>query len=97
VIEALAAVLTFGAKKYAPNDWKLLADPEQRYENAMWRHLMEYKKGERLDSDSQLPHLWHAVTNLAFLIYFDAKKDSCSKGTPNVPEDDTSKNSNNDN
>lgn len=94
VLEGLASVLTFGAKKYAPNNWKVLVDPEERYEDAMWRHIMEYKKGERLDSDSKLPHLWHAVTNLAFLIYFDIKKDSCSKGISDVQKTDTDNDNN---
>lgn len=94
VLEALAAVLTFGARKYAPENWRLLSDPEQRYEDALWRHLMEYKKGERLDSDSKLPHLWHAVTNLAFLIYFDAKKNSCSKGISDAQKTETGNDNN---
>jgi len=75
VLEGLASVLTFGAKKYAPENWRVLADPEERYEDAMWRHIMEYKKGNRLDKDSKMPHLWHAVTNLAFLIYFEAQSE----------------------
>jgi hypothetical protein len=75
VLEGLASVLTFGAKKYAPDNWKILVDPEERYEDAMWRHIMEYKKGNRLDKDSKMPHLWHAITNLAFLIYFDEQSE----------------------
>ena len=79
VMEGMAAILTFGANKYSPGGWKLLADPEKRYEDAMWRHLMEYKKGNRLDKDSKMPHLWHCVTNLAFLIYFDMRSEEESK------------------
>ncbi|UOF77244.1 hypothetical protein [Caudoviricetes sp.] len=72
-IQALATVVTFGAKKYQPNNWKLLADPEERYENALWRHLMARKGGEKNDPETGYPHLWHAITNLAFLIYFECK------------------------
>jgi hypothetical protein len=73
VLHALAEVLTFGARRYSPNNWKHLTDAEERYEDAMWRHLVARKSGQKIDPDSGLPHLWHAVTNLAFLIYFDMK------------------------
>lgn len=77
-LNALATVLTFGAKKYQPNNWKLLADPEARYEDALWRHLIARKSGEVADAETGYPHLWHAVTNLAFLIYFESKEDDAS-------------------
>ena len=69
VLYALAAVLTFGAKRYSPNNWKYLADAEERYEDAMWRHLVARKSGQKVDPDSGMSHYWHAVTNLAFLIW----------------------------
>ena len=75
VLHALAEVLTFGAKRYSPNNWKYLADAEERYEDAMWRHLVARKSGQKVDPDSGMPHYWHAVTNLAFLIYFDEQSE----------------------
>ena len=75
VLHALAEVLTFGARRYSPNNWKYLADAEERYEDAMWRHLVARKSGQKVDPDSGLPHLWHAGTNLAFLIYFEAQSE----------------------
>lgn len=66
-IEALAAVLTFGARKYKPNNWKNCQEPE-RYLAAMLRHIEAYRAGEEFDKDSGMPHLAHAMTNLAFLI-----------------------------
>lgn len=65
--KALAEVLTFGARKYKPNNWKNCQDPE-RYLAALIRHIEAYRSGEELDADSGLPHLAHAMTNLAFLL-----------------------------
>jgi hypothetical protein len=79
VLKALASVLTFGAKKYAPDSWKHLPNAEERYLDALYRHLEAYRAGEKKDKESGYSHLWHAITNLAFLIYFEEEKDSkCS-------------------
>ena len=65
-VESLAAVLTYGAKKYKPNNWRSV-DP-QRYVGAFERHWQAYMRGELIDSESGLPHLAHCMTNLAFLL-----------------------------
>ncbi len=72
-LEEIAKVLTFGAKKYAPNNWKVVAHPIERYEAAMLRHISSYKNGEKLDSETGLPHLAHAACCLLFLISFEQK------------------------
>ena len=72
---ALAEVLTFGARKYKPNNWKNCKDLD-RYEAAMLRHILAYQEGETHDSESGMPHLWHAMTNIAFLIELDNKSNS---------------------
>lgn len=64
--EGLAAVLTYGAKKYKPNNWRSV-NPE-RYVAAFERHWQAYISGEMLDAESGLPHLAHCMTNLAFLL-----------------------------
>jgi len=70
--KALAEVLTYGAKKYKPNNWQK-ADDTSRYIDALYRHLEAWRGGEKFDSESKLPHLAHALTNIAFLIYFEDK------------------------
>ena len=70
VYTALAAIFTYGAKKYSPNNWKQCKDLGQ-YKAAVMRHWVAYINGERLDADSGKPHLWHVLTNVAFLIWFD--------------------------
>lgn len=69
-LEAVAKVLTFGAKKYAPNNWKLVDNAQERYEAALLRHLTAIKKGEDVDIDSGLPHIYHVACNAMFLVYF---------------------------
>jgi len=71
-INALAEVLTFGARKYKPNNWRNNKDLS-RYEAAMWRHWLKYLEGEVHDQESGMPHLWHAMTNMAFLIELDGQ------------------------
>lgn len=64
----VSQVLTFGAQKYAPNNWRLVPNALDRYQNATLRHLYAYLSGEELDKESGLPHLAHCATNIAFLI-----------------------------
>src|SRR5690606_33038492 len=69
-LEALAKVLTVGAKKYKPNNWLECKEPE-RYIAALMRHIEAYRAGEWLDDGeggTGLPHLACAMTNLAFLL-----------------------------
>ncbi len=72
--KAIAEVLTFGAAKYAPNSWQTVENAEERYLDALIRHLEAYRSGERLDPESGLPHIAHLLCNAAFLSYFDSKE-----------------------
>ena len=68
--KALAQVLTYGAKKYKPNNWQNVDDID-RYIAALYRHLEAWRDGEKVDKESGLPHLAHALTNVAFLLHLD--------------------------
>lgn len=68
-----AEILTHGAKKYTARNWEMGMAYSRPFAGAM-RHLWKWWSGERLDSDSGLPHLWHAACNLAFLIAYEARK-----------------------
>jgi len=70
VEEALANILTHGAKRYGDHNWKQGLDYWRVY-GAIRRHLAARVKGEIQDKDSGMPHLWHALTELAFLVYYD--------------------------
>lgn len=67
-LHEVAKVLTFGAKKYAPDNWKKVPDLQRRYYDALQRHLFAYQKGETLDPESGLHHLAHAGCCLFFML-----------------------------
>ena len=69
VEEEMAKVLTFGAAKYAPNNWQKVEDFEERYYASLRRHLSEWRKGNNYDEESKLFHLSQALTCLAFLVW----------------------------
>ena len=71
--KALAEVLSFGAQKYAPNNWVLVENGKQRYLDAAFRHLEAFRSGETHDQESGLHHLAHLLTNVAFLHYLHTK------------------------
>lgn len=72
-VGVIASVLTYGAKKYAPDSWQTIPDGEKRYFGALMRHLEAYQSGEILDDESGLPHIHHALCNLYFLTWFQSK------------------------
>jgi hypothetical protein len=73
--EAVALVMMYGAKKYARHNWKEVNDAPRRYFAAMERHIKAFKRGNELDPESGLPHLSHAATCMAFLLYFKQRVD----------------------
>jgi hypothetical protein len=71
-IEELSKVLTFGANRYGDNNWQQVET--SRYEAALLRHYIQYKKGEKIDPDSNLSHLSHMLCNVVFLLYKDLNR-----------------------
>lgn len=61
-------VLTFGAEKYGPDNWRRVEDLRGRYMNAARRHLLDYRQGERMDPESKFHHLAHAIASIAFVL-----------------------------
>lgn len=64
----VAEVTTYGALKYAPSNWKQVPKRRQRYNDALFRHLLSAETGEVTDQESGLPHLAHAAWNLLALL-----------------------------
>ena len=73
-VKDVAEILRFGAQKYAPNNWKEVENAEERYYDALQRHLLDYKLGEQKDPESGLGHLKHAACNIMFLLYFERQR-----------------------
>lgn len=74
-LRAVTEVLTFGAKKYAPDNWRHVPDPRGRYTAALLRHVYAWMDGEEVDAESGCHHLAHAGCCLLFLLHFALKGD----------------------
>lgn len=74
----LAKVLTMGAEKYGPEDWKTTDNAHRRYLDALHRHLNAFERGQWDDPESGRPHLAHVAANTMFLhwIACNPKNDS---------------------
>jgi len=76
-VEEVVKVLTHGAKKYThdgisgADNWKTVPDRQNRYFSACLRHLTAWKNGERLDQETGLSHLSHAICCLLFMMWGD--------------------------
>ena len=66
-------VLEFGSKKYADNNWQKVPSAKTRYYDAALRHIDTWFNGEIKDSETELPHLAHAICCLMFLMWFDSE------------------------
>lgn len=79
-IMSLCAVGTFGAKKYADNNWMGLQDGINRTLDASLRHVLAYMSGDinnheefikdNIKHECNLPHLAHALWELLACIEF---------------------------
>jgi len=71
--EALAEVLTMGAKKYGDRNWENGIDND-RLLGALRRHLNAWQQGEVIDPESGKSHLDHVLCNAAFLVTFERRR-----------------------
>lgn len=69
----MVKVLTFGAEKYEPDNWKYVPESKRRYFDAMERHIWAWKMDEKIDPESGIHHLAHAMCCLFFLYEHDVK------------------------
>ena len=72
-LKEVVAVLGFGAKKYAPDNWQRVPESRTRYVDAAFRHLTDWHLKERLDGETGKSHLAHAICCLLFLLWFEQK------------------------
>lgn len=79
-LEEITKVLTYGAKKYDDNNWRLLEGWKDRYYAACLRHLIAYRKGQEMDEESELMHLSHAACCLVFMITKEIDELSSTRG-----------------
>lgn len=73
-LEDVVEVLEYGDSKYPAPDganWKRLDNPEKRFKDALFRHLVAYRLGEKNDKETGKSHLAHLITNALILMHFD--------------------------
>ncbi len=67
LMESVAEVRVFGAKKYSRNNWRK-GFKYTRSIAAALRHIMAFNEGQDLDPESGLSHIAHAVCCLEHLL-----------------------------
>lgn len=68
----LAAVLTFGAQKYAPHNWRE-GISKSRLIAAALRHLFAYLGGQDKDEETGLSHVAHAMCCCMFILGLEGR------------------------
>ena len=58
---AVGDIGTFGAQKYTDNGWVEVPNGEQRYTDALLRHLLAERSGHYYDNESGLAHAAHVA------------------------------------
>lgn len=62
-LEEVGKVGTFGAKKYTDNGWQSVKNGQERYTDALLRHLFATFRDDLYDNESGLLHLSHVAWN----------------------------------
>ena len=75
-------VLTFGAEKYGPENWKELEDLQNRYTAGALRHIFAHMDGEDLDPETELSHLAHAMCCLLFKLEIELENGKSKEEEP---------------
>lgn len=68
MLEEVAKVRAFGARKYSPHGWKDGFKVTRSCAAAL-RHIFQFLNGESVDAESGLSHLAHAICSLEHAIY----------------------------
>lgn len=69
-VRAVATLMTKMLEKYPDKDnWKKIDNAEERYLNALLRHLTEIQEGFDIDPETKLPHAYAVGANALFYIW----------------------------
>lgn len=72
VIE-ISKVLTFGATKYTPDNWKKGLSIKKCM-SSLLRHAFSYMMGEKVDPETGLSHIAHIGCNVMFILWYEKHK-----------------------
>ena len=79
-IKEIVKVREHGIKKYGhKEDWRNTENYDERYLDAIFRHIFSYAEGEYADKESGLSHLAHAACDIMFLIEGENNKITVGK------------------
>jgi hypothetical protein len=67
-------VFDFGATKHAPHNWKLTANGEAVYNEALLRHVANFQQGVYIDPESGKPTLAHIAANALICLWFAVRR-----------------------
>ena len=82
-IEEVTRVITLGAEKYDPENWKRVPEGRRRYYAAAMRHMEAWRKGEKQD-EIGTHHIANAISNLIFILEKELR------GLEDAPEEEFS-------
>jgi hypothetical protein len=74
MIEEIVKAYTAGAVKYSANSWQEVENGTERYYAALLRHLVEWRKGNEIDSDTGCKHMAQVAWNAITLMWLDKNK-----------------------
>lgn len=66
-LEEVVKVITKGAEKYDPENWKRVPEGRRRYYAAAMRHMEAWRKGEKQD-EIGTHHIANTISNLMFIL-----------------------------
>ena len=78
-LQEVARVLTYGAKKYAPDNWKKVPNLKERYAGALLRHFTAYREGVTFDHETcpnPLRHIAQVACNALFLLWQELEEEN---------------------
>jgi hypothetical protein len=80
-LTCVGTVGTYGANKYTDNGWLSVERGQERYTDALYRHLMKEASGEECDPDTNIYHAAHSAWNaLARLELIIREKEALERG-----------------
>lgn len=65
-------MMTFGAEKFTPDNWRHVDNAVERYRAALLRHSFAMLRGKKLYPETGLPHAAHIMCCAAFLVELEA-------------------------
>ena len=89
-IMEVAKVLAFGADKYDAENWRKLEDLQNRYTGACLRHVFAHMNNSKLDKETHLSHLAHAICCLLFKLEIELEETSEEEGLRGSERDECS-------